>query len=278
MASQNLEPIDDAIELIHSKTELRPKIGIILGSGLGGISSELTATTTISYQEIPGFPVSTAPSHRGTLHLGLLQDVAVTVMEGRVHLYEGYDPRAVGYPVRLMHRLGVEILLITNAAGGINPKFEVGDLMLVHDHLSMASMAGMDPNRGPHEGERFISLNGAYDSELLNLATDVAKAENIRSHRGVYGYVVGPSFETPSEVRFLEKMGVDAVGMSTVPEVLTARHCGLRVFAVSSITNLSIKDIHSQQQTTVEEVWDAVEDIVPRLTQLLKGMVVGLSA
>ncbi len=196
-------------------------------------------------------------------------------MQGRVHAYEGYSPQTIGFPIRVMHKLGVRTVFLVNAAGGINGAFKVADLMFIHDHISLASLVGQDPTRGPNIdsfGSRFTPLNGAYDRKLIRLANDVAKENQITAHQGVYGYVIGPSFETASEVRLLSRLGVDAVGMSTVPEVITARHAGMAVFAVSAITNLSIEDIDSTRETNEDDVWQSVETIVPDVTVLLREM------
>lgn len=265
-----------ACDAIRRHSPLQPLIGIVLGTGFGDIAQELRDATVIGYADIPGFPVSTAPGHKGHLHLGMWGGCPVVVMQGRVHAYEGYSPQTVGFPIQVMYILGVRTVFLVNSAGGINSEFGVADIMFIHDHISLASLAGQDPMRGPNIdsfGSRFTPLNGAYDRTLLRMASDVAKENRITAHQGVYGYVVGPSFETASEVRLLATLGVDAVGMSTVPEVITARHAGMAVFAVSGITNRSIGDIDSTRVTTEDEVWQSVETIVPDLTLLLREMV-----
>jgi purine-nucleoside phosphorylase len=194
-------------------------------------------------------------------------------MEGRLHLYEGHHPERIAFPVRLMRLLGTEVFVATNAAGGINKKLDIGDLVLVEDHLSLAGMAGLDPTRGENAsqfGPRFTSLNRAYEPKLIEIMERSAAELGIRVHRGVYGYACGPSLETPAEVRFLNMIGVDAVGMSTVPEVVTARHCGMKVAVISAITNMAIHDLTSCEVTTEEEVWKNAPAILKKVTPLLE--------
>ena len=265
--------LEAAIATIRERSALVPQVGLILGSGCGELVGALEQSAAIDYADIPGFATATAPSHAGRLHLGLLAGTRVAVMEGRLHLYEGHAPQAIAFPVRVLAGLGARTLVLTNAAGGLDESYEPGDLMLLEDHLSLPNLAGLDPLRGQEalaHGERFQTLNGAYDRELLELAYDCAGAAGLRCHRGCYAFVVGPSFETPAEVRLLRGIGAQAVGMSTVPEVITARHAGMRVLAISVITNCAVTDIQSAKKTNVEEVWETMDQVRPRLRLLLE--------
>lgn len=266
--------IVEAAEAIRLRTNVVPRVGVILGSGLGGIAEAVEESTIIPYAEIPHFAVSGAPSHKGQLCIGSLFCAPVVLMQGRIHLYEGYTPQQVTFPIRVMKELGVETLLVTNAAGGINKSYQVGDLMMIEDHINLVGMSGLDPMRGPQVpelGARFTSLNGAYDPAHMQAIDTLAANEQLEVHRGVYAFLVGPSFETAAEIRFLSSMGADAVGMSTVPEVMVARNAGIRVLAISAITNMSIHDTSSVDETTEEEVWENIEIAIPKLTKLIAG-------
>jgi purine-nucleoside phosphorylase len=274
--SVSVDQVKEAAGYIAARAEISPRVGIILGSGLGDVVDALTDSVAIPYSEIPHFPTSGAPSHKGLFHIGYYGGVAVMVMQGRVHLYEGYSPAQVTFPIRVMKELGVESLIVTNAAGGINKQYEVGDLMLLEDHINIPALAGMDPTRGASVeelGPRFTPMNQTYDPNYLLAFEQVASEENIALQRGVYAHVVGPCFETPAEIRFLQVIGADAVGMSTIPEVMVARNAGLRVLAVSAITNLAIHDSNSTSTTTEEEVWESIEIIMPKISVLLQKFV-----
>ncbi len=265
----------EAESVVREHTTLAPQVALVLGSGSGDLATELTDAVSIDYAAIPHFPEATAPSHAGRLHLGWLAGKTIAVMEGRLHLYEGHTPADIAFPVRLLARLGAETLILTNAAGGLNPGYAAGDVMLLEDHLSLPSLAGLDPLRGPNEadiGPRFVGLNGAYDRELREVAERCAGESELTCHRGCYGFVVGPAFETPAEVRFLRGIGADAVGMSTVPEVVAARHSGMRVLALSIISNLAVADVSSSHETNVEEVWDTLSQMMPRLRRFLRTL------
>jgi purine-nucleoside phosphorylase len=268
-----LEMIDRAAEAIRSKSDLRPKIGMILGSGLGPVAEGVQDATVIPARDIPHWPISTVEGHVGRVILGSLQGQAVIVLQGRAHYYEGYPMSQVTLPVRVMQRLGAEILVVTNAAGAVNPDFEPGDLMLITDHINLIGMTGQSPLRGPNLdefGPRFPDMSQAYDHQLMGLARQVASAQEIPLREGVYICLAGPSFETPADLRFLRNIGVDAVGMSTVPEVTVARHGGMRVLGVSGISNKA--NLDGETITTHEEVLAAGKVIVPRLTGLIKGV------
>ncbi|MGI9201424.1 MAG: purine-nucleoside phosphorylase [Woeseiaceae bacterium] len=265
-----------ALDQIRIKTDMVPEIGIVLGSGMGDLIDMLEDRISIPYEEIPSFPRATAPSHRGQLHFGRIKEANCVIMQGRLHLYEGHSPQDVAFPIRLLHLLGTGILVATNAAGGVNKSYAVGDLVLVEDHIDIAGIAGMDPTRGANLdtlGPRFTPLNRAYHPEYLDLMESIAAELQINTHRGVYGFATGPSFETPAEIRFLSIIGVDAVGMSTVPEVIAARHCGMRVVVVSAITNVCIHDTASQQDTTEDEVYENAALLLKNVNRLLEHFV-----
>lgn len=234
---QEFEQIEQAKQYVCSRCNLRPRIGVILGSGLGAFGEHLSQPTSISYADIPNFPTSSVIGHAGKLMLGTVADVPVVVMSGRVHYYEGYDCKQVAFPVRVAAALGVERLLITNAAGALNPTFAPGELMRIDDHLNLT---GVNPLRGPNDerlGPRFVDMSAAYDREGAQVLARCAAQEGLTLHSGTYAGVAGPSYETPAEVHMLRHLGGDAVGMSTVAEVIAARHAQLRVAALSVITN-----------------------------------------
>lgn len=265
--------IDRLTELVKSKTKHSPKIGMILGSGLGSLANEIEDADVIPYPELPGWPVSTVIGHSGQLVIGKLEGKDVLVMQGRAHYYEGYEMTTIGLPIRVMQRLGIETLLVTNAAGAVNPDFAPGDLMMLTDHINIAGMAGLNPLRGPNLeefGPRFPDMSQVYDREYHAIARKVAKEENITLNEGVYICLAGPSFETPADLRFLRTIGVDAVGMSTVPEAIVARHSGLRVIGVSGISNKA--NLDGETLTTHDEVLEAGEVLVPKLIKLVRGL------
>jgi purine-nucleoside phosphorylase len=246
---------------------------MILGSGLGPLADEIENPDYVPYGKLPGWPVSTVQGHEGRLVLGELEGQPVVVMQGRTHFYEGYDMPRLGLPVRVMQRLGIEILMVTNAAGAVNPDFEPGDLMLLTDHLNLIGMAGQNPLRGPNLDEfgvRFPDMSKVYDRDLQAKAQAVSKEEAIGLREGVYVCLAGPSFETPADLRFLRGAGVDAVGMSTVPEAIVAHHGGTRVMGVSGISNKA--NLDGETETTHEEVLEAGQVLVPKLTKLLRGV------
>jgi len=264
-----------AAEAIRERTQHEPKVGLVLGSGLGGLAEAVEESDIIDYHDLPHWPVSTVVGHSGRMLLGRLEGVAVLVMQGRAHYYEGYSMAQLTLPVRVMQVLGIETLMLTNAAGGINKSFKAGDLMLLNDHLGPLMMMGPNPLRGPNDdslGPRFPDMSRAYDRELRQMAREVAKEAGFELHEGVYMNLSGPSFETPAEIRAMRMMGADAVGMSTVPEVVVARHGGMRVMAVSGITNETIDQIDTERETTHEEVLEIGNVIVPKLTALIRGV------
>jgi purine-nucleoside phosphorylase len=273
----NLSEIDQAVEVIQRQISVKPRVGMILGSGLGPLAEKVEDAVIIPYGDIPAWPVSTVEGHQGRLVIGMLEGQAVLVMQGRAHYYEGYSMPQVGFPVRVMQRLGLEILIVTNAAGAVNPEFEPGEVMLITDHLNLLGMAGESPLRGPNFdqiGPRFPDMGLAYDRELGELARQVAKENDIPMHEGVYVCLAGPSFETPADLRFLKAIGVDAVGMSTVPEVTVARHGGMRALGLSTISNKA--NLDGDTITSHEEVLAAGQIVLPRLTTIVEGVLASL--
>jgi len=263
-----------AAEVVRRHIRYAPDIGLILGSGLGPLADAVEDADYIPYTDIPHWPIPTVMGHSGQLIAGRLEGRPVLVMQGRAHYYEGYPMDQVTLPVRVMQLLGVRILIVTNAAGGINPAFRPGDLMLIVDHIGLIGMTGLNPLRGPNDdslGPRFPDMSQAYDPALRALAGQVASELGISLQRGVYICLSGPSFETPADVRFLRTIGADAVGMSTVPEVIVARHGGLRVLGISGISNVLQLGL-ADQPTTHDEVLAAGQIIVPRLIALLRGI------
>ena len=270
----NLAMIDEAVVAIHSKTKHQPKIGMILGSGLGDLAESVNPADYIPFGEIPNWPVSTIQGHKGRLVIGTLENKPVLIMQGRAHYYEGYSISQIGFPVRVMIRLGIEVLIVTNAAGGVNPDFGPGDVMLIKDHISLMAMGGNNPLRGPNIdefGERFPDMSRPYDQDLFQSARDTALENNIQPKEGVYICLAGPSFESPADLRFLRTIGVDAVGMSTVPEVIVARHAGLRVLGISGISNKA--NLDGSTVTTHEEVLEAGKVLVPKLDAIIRGVI-----
>jgi purine-nucleoside phosphorylase len=273
----SLEQYDAIAGEIRKRTQQQPRIGLILGSGLGKLADSVVGPDEIPYADLPPWPLSTAPGHDGRLVIGTLEGKPALVMRGRVHFYEGYTMGQVTLPVRVMQRLGIETLIVTNAAGGVNPEFLPGDLMLITDHLNLAGMAGANPLYGPNVdelGPRFPDMSQAYDRGLLQLARQAARETGTTLREGVYCCLSGPSFETPADLRFLRMAGVDAVGMSTVPEVTVARHGGTRVLGISGISNKTSLD--GNTITTSEEVLEAGHIIAPKLEQLLRAVLRGM--
>lgn len=279
MDTFSLEQIQTSAAFISEHSTLKPQLGLILGSGLGPLADEIEQATYIPYQDIPHFPESGVEGHVGRLVIGRLYGFPVLAMQGRVHFYEGYSPQAVTFPVRVMQALGIDTLIVTNAAGGLNPKFKVGELMLITDHLNMPGMAGHSPLFGPNLAEfgpRFSDMSTPYDLELQNLARRAATVTNVPLREGVYVCVAGPSYETPAEIRFLRGIGGDAVGMSTAPEVVVARHGGMRVLGISGIANIAISDPTTKGETTHAEVLAGSQVMAPRLISLVREILKNL--
>lgn len=272
-----LQEIDEAADVIRGLTQHQPRVGMILGSGLGGLADAVEEADIIPSDDIPNWPHSTVEGHQSRLVIGLLHGQPVLVLQGRVHYYEGYSMAQVTFPVRVMQRLGVEVLIVTNAAGAIRPEFEPGDVMLISDNLNMVSMGGANPLRGPNLndlGPRFPDMSQVYDRQLMDLARASAAAAQVTLREGVYAGLAGPSFESPADLRFLRMAGADAVGMSTVPEVIVARHGGMRVLGLSGISNKA--NLDGSTITTHEEVLEAGRVIVPRLKSIVLGVLAKL--
>lgn len=268
-----LEQIDQAADAVRARTSHRPRVGIILGSGLNGLADSVQKAEIIPYSDLPNWPVSTVFGHAGRLVIGELEDQSVLVMQGRIHFYEGYSMSQVTLPVRVMLRLGLEMMFVTNAAGGVNPDFVPGDVMLITDNLNLMGMTGANPLMGPNIdelGPRFPDMSRAYDPELMTIARKIASQEGILLREGVYCGLSGPSFEGPADLRFLRMAGADAVGMSTVPEVIVARHGGMRALGLSGISNKA--NLDGSTMTTHEEVIEAGRIITPKIEKILRGV------
>ena len=274
------ERVAEAAKAVRARAELRPRVALILGSGLGELADEIQSPVVVPYTQIPNFPVSTVTGHAGQLVLGELQGTPVVAMRGRIHFYEGYSLREVAFPVRVLRRLGAEVLIVTNAAGGLNESFSTGDLMVLTDHLNMMGMAGQSPLVGPDEpelGVRFLDMLSAYDAELRTHAHRVAEQHGFALREGVYAMVGGPAYETLAEIRFLQRAGADAVGMSTIPEVLVARHEGMRVLGISAITDMAVGKA-AVHEISHADVLAAAERIKPRLASIVRGVLNGFAA
>lgn len=268
-----LEQIDQAADAIRARIASRPRVGIILGSGLNDLAESVQKADVIPYADLPHWPRSTVQGHAGRLVIGDLEGQTVFVMQGRVHFYEGYSMSQVTLPVRVMIRLGLEIMVVTNAAGGVNPDFAPGDVMLITDNLNLMGMAGANPLMGPNIdelGPRFPDMSQAYDRSLMTLAREASAGNNLLLREGVYCGLSGPSFESPADLRYLRLAGADAVGMSTVPEVIVARHGGLRVLGFSGISNKA--NLDGSTVTTHEEVIEAGRIITPKMEKLIRGV------
>jgi purine-nucleoside phosphorylase len=260
-----------AAKFILRKTKLRPKIALVLGSGLGGFADEFANAAKIPYAKIPNFPQSTAVGHAGQLVLGAVEGVEVVGMQGRVHLYEGYSVKEVTFPVRVFARMGVKAVVLTNAAGGINKEFTQGRLVVIRDHINLQ---GVNPLAGPndeHFGPRFPDMSEAYDKKFRALALAEGRRLGIDLGEGVYAALAGPSYETPAEIRYLRTIGADLVGMSTVPEVIAARHSGLRVLGVSCVTNAAAGVL--DQPLDHKEVLETAERVKGQFIALLRGVI-----
>ena len=260
-----------AADFIYSRTKLRPRIALVLGSGLGAFADEFTGATTIPYAEIPYFPRSTAIGHAGQLVIGKVGAIPVAGMQGRVHLYEGYSAKEVVFPVRVFARMGVKAVILTNAAGGIKREFTQGQLVVISDHINLQ---GVNPLTGPNDerfGLRFHDMTGAYDKRFREMAVGEGSRLGIGMHEGVYAGLAGPSYETPAEIRYLRTIGADLVGMSTVPEVITARHSSLRVLGISCVTNAAAGIL--DQPLNHIEVLETAERVKGQFISLLKAVI-----
>ena len=273
----SLAQIDETAQKIKSRISIQPIVGIILGSGLNGLADSVQNAVTIPYGDLPNFPVSTVHGHVGRFVIGELEGRPVLVMQGRIHYYEGYTMGQVTLPVRVMQRLGIPSMIVTNAAGGVHPDFAPGDVMLITDQLNLMGMSGLNPLMGPNLdeiGPRFPDMSQPYDRAYSELARSVAKENGITLREGVYAGLSGPSFESPADLRFLRNAGADAVGMSTVPEVIIARHGNMRVLGLSGISNKA--NLDGSTVTTHEEVIEAGKVITPKVEKIVRGVLRGL--
>jgi purine-nucleoside phosphorylase len=259
--------IQTTTDFIRSKTDFTPQIGIVLGSGLGNLGNQIEIVLSIPYSDIPNFPVSTVKGHQGRLIFGILGEKKVVAMQGRFHFYEGYNMQEVSFPIRIMIALGIELLVLSNAAGGMNPDFKVGDIMIINDHINLFPdnplMGANDERLGP----RFPDMSEVYDKKLVNLAMQIATEHQLKIHQGVYVGTSGPAFETPAEYRYFRIIGGDTVGMSTVPEAMVARHAGIPCFAASIVTDLGIAGL--VETVSHEEVLEAAQNAEPQLTYII---------
>jgi len=272
-----LAQIDEAAQAIKKRVSIRPIVGIILGSGLNALADSVQNAVYIPYGEVPHFPVSTVEGHTGRFVIGELEGRPVLVMQGRIHYYEGYTMDQVTLPIRVMQRMGIKNLVVTNAAGGVNPDFTPGDVMLIVDQINIVGMAGLNPLSGPNLDEiglRFPDMSQPYDREYADLARKIAKEKGINLQEGIYTGLSGPSFESPADLRFLRMIGTDAVGMSTVPEVIVARHGNMRVLGISGISNKA--NLDGSTITSHVEVMEAGKVITPKIEAIVRGMLPAL--
>lgn len=269
-----LKPIQEAADFIRAAISLQPEIAIVLGSGLGNLAADVDIKETIPYQDIPHFPVSTVEGHEGMLLCGTLAGKPVLVMSGRFHYYEGYSMKEVTFPIRVMQQLGIRFLFLSNAAGGLNPSFKMGDVMLITDHINYFPENPLRGKNDPELGERFPDMSEAYDKQLRTLVLQISAEKGVSLSQGVYLGTSGPSYETPAETRYFRTIGADAVGMSTVPEVIVARHGGLKVVAFSVITNCNNPDnmlqtSHSEVQRVARQAETGLKSIIYELIKRL---------
>lgn len=264
------EKIQETAEWLKNRLSTHPETAIILGTGLGKLADEIEVHDRIPYSEIPNFPISTVEGHSGCLLVGQLGGKDILAMQGRFHFYEGYSMKEVTFPVRVMYELGIKTLFVSNAAGGTNPDFKIGDLMIITDHINFFPE---HPLRGKNiePGPRFPDMSEAYNKELIRLADEIAKEKGIKVQHGVYLGTQGPTFETPSEYRMFHRLGADSVGMSTVPEVIVANHCGMRVFGVSIITDLGVEG--KIVEVSHEEVQKAANAVQPLMADIMREMI-----
>jgi len=270
MENLNLDKLNETIAFIRSKTTMQPYAGIILGSGLGGLVDELDISLSLAYEEIPNFPLSTVKGHGGKLLFGRLNGKDVVMLSGRFHYYEGYSMQEVTFPVRVMRMLGAQLLMVSNAAGGMNPAFQVGDLMIINDHINLFPEHPLRGRNDERIGPRFPDMTEPYALDLVANAKEIAVRHGIKVHEGVYIGLQGPTFETKAEYRFLHVIGGDTVGMSTVPEVIVARHMDMKVFGMSVVTDLGIRE--EMNEITHEEVLEAANAAAPKMALLFKEL------
>ncbi|MCX6306004.1 MAG: purine-nucleoside phosphorylase [Bacteroidetes bacterium] len=266
-----LNKIKETVEYLESRISQKPEVGIILGTGLGGLVNEINIQHTIPYELIPNFPVSTVAGHHGQLIFGTMSGKNIIAMQGRFHYYEGYTMQEISFPVVVMKFLGIKLLVLSNASGGVNPDFEVGDIMVISDHINLMKDNPLIGKNEDEVGTRFPDMGNAYDPILIEKAFKIAGKHGIKLQRGVYAAVSGPTYETPAEYRYIRTIGADAVGMSTVPEVISARHMGLKCFAVSIISDLGVPG--KIVEITHKHVIDAASAVEPLMTSIIKEMI-----
>lgn len=266
-----LEIIKEAADFIRSRSSISPEVGIILGTGLGGLVKEIDISDTIPYEEIPHFPVSTVEGHSGKLILGHLGGKPIIAMQGRFHFYEGYDMKQVTFPVRVMNNMGIKSLFVSNASGGVNPDYEIGDLMILSDHINFFPEHPLRGQNIAELGPRFPDMSKPYDKALIAKAEKIAEANNCKVQKGVYLGLTGPTLETPAEYFAFRRLGADTVGMSTVPEVIVARHMGIPCFAVSIITDLGVEG--KIQEVSAEDVVAVANEAEPKMTLIMKELI-----
>lgn len=265
-----LERIQETANFLKGKMHTYPETAIILGTGLGSLAGEIAEKYEIKYEDIPNFPVSTVEGHSGKLIFGKLGNKDIMAMQGRFHFYEGYSMKEVTFPIRVMRELGIKTLFVSNASGGTNPTFEIGDLMIITDHINFFPEHPLHGKNIPY-GPRFPDMSEAYDKELIRKADAIATEKGIKVQHGVYIGTQGPTFETPAEYKMFRILGADAVGMSTVPEVIVAKHCGIKVFGVSVITDLGVEG--KIVEVSHEEVQKAADEAQPKMTEIMRELI-----
>lgn len=266
-----LKKIVESVEYIHENAPFSPEVGIVLGTGLGGLVKEIEIKYSLDYSTIPNFPVSTVESHSGKLIFGLLGGKRVMAMQGRFHYYEGYTLQEVTFPIRVMKMLGIKNLFISNASGGVNPDFKIGEIMIINDHINLFPGNPLIGKNIDQLGPRFPDMSDAYDKNLIALAKNIAKENNIEVSEGVYLGLTGPTLETPAEYNYVRVLGADAVGMSTVPEVIVARHMDIPVFAISIVTDLGVKG--KIKKVSVQDVIEVANQQEPKMTIIMKELI-----
>lgn len=264
------EKLNQTVTFLHANISCKPEIAIILGSGLGGLVHEVEVEKEFAYDAIPNFPISTVKGHGGKLIFGKIANKHVVMLSGRFHYYEGYNMQEVTFPVRVMHALGANLLMVSNAAGGMHSDFNVGDLMVINDHINLFPEHPLRGKNDEETGPRFPDMTEPYDLELIKKAFEIAAAKNIKLFQGVYIGLQGPTFETKAEYKWLKIIGGDTVGMSTVPEVIVAKHCGMKVFGMSVVTDLGIRE--DMNEITHEEVLEAANKAAPIMAQIFKDL------
>lgn len=266
-----MKKVQEAVDFIRKKTDFKPDYGVILGTGLGALADEIEVANEIDYKDIPHFPLSTIEFHSGKLIFGHLKGIPIVTMKGRFHFYEGYNMKEVTFPVRVLKILGIKKLFVSNAAGSLNPEYALSDLMIINDHINLQTENPLVGENIDELGDRFTDMSEPYDRQLIKKGLTIAKQNNIRAHEGVYVSVTGPNLETIAEYKYLRIIGADAVGMSTVPEVLVARHMNLPVFAISVITDYGVPG--KIEKINIEKIIGAAMKAEPGMTKIIKELI-----